>query len=226
VDLPAESEVLTQPTRARLFSRLQELKRPAATGELAASLGMHVNGVRGHLKRMAEAGLVERRRTAYGRGRPRDEWAIASAAAPGGEPPSAYLDLARWLARATPAGPGRLRAVEKAGREIGRELAPKDVDGSAESFEQVFVALGFQPEMATDGEEGRTCCRLCNCPYRDSVRENPEVVCALHRGLTAGVLDVLAPGARLVTFEPHDPDLAGCLVEVAGAGWPDPVTAG
>jgi predicted ArsR family transcriptional regulator len=226
VDLPAESEVLAQPTRSRLFSRLQELKRPVATGELAESLGMHVNGVRGHLKRLAEAGLVERRRAARGRGRPRDEWAIARAAAPGGEAPSAYADLARWLARAMPAGPGRLRAVERAGREIGRELTPKGVDGTAESFEQVFVALGFQPEMAADSGEGRACCRLCNCPYRDSVRENPEVVCTLHRGLTAGVLDVLAPGARLVTFEPHDPDLAGCLVEVADAGWSDPVGAG
>ena len=219
---PDDSDVLTQPTRSRLYAALRELGRPAATEELARSLGMHVNGVRRHLERMMEAGLVERRRAPRGRGRPRDEWAIAKAVAPGGAPARAYADLARWLARATPSNPARLREVETAGREIGRELAPEDEADSAASFERVFAALGFEPEISFDDGEGLTRCRLCNCPYRDSVRESPEVVCTLHRGITAGVLDVVAPDARLVTFEPHDPDLAGCLVEVAAGGWPDP----
>ena len=81
-----------------------------------------------------------------------------------------------------------------------------------------MVALGFQPELEIDGDK-TTRCRLCNCPYRDSVKENQEVVCTLHRGITAGLLDELAPEARLETFEPHDPDRAGCLIEVVGAGW-------
>jgi len=56
---------------------------------------------------------------------------------------------------------------------------------------------------------------LCNCPYRDAVRENPELICALHRGLTRGLLDVLEPEAELAGFVPHDPDEAGCLIELA-----------
>ena len=218
VDERGDSDALAQPTRSRLFSLLGELKRPASTEELAERVGMHVNGVRRHLERLSEAGLLERRRASRGRGRPRDEWVIARSAAPGGERPRAYADLARWLARAIPTGPTRLRQVEEAGREIGRELAPGDGDGSVESFEEVFTALGFQPVVEVDAT-GPTRCRLCNCPYRDSALENPEVVCTLHRGITVGVLDVLAPGSRLSVFEPRDPDLAGCLVEVAGAEW-------
>ena len=139
---------------------------------------------------------------------------------PGGEPPRAYGDLARWLVRVMPAGPARLREIEKSGRQIGRELTPTEVSGSARSFEGIFAALGFQPEVSVEGDTAQ--CRLCNCPYRDSVRENPDVVCTLHRGITQGVLDVLAPEARMAAFEPHDPDVAGCLVEVAGAEWTDP----
>ena len=82
----------------------------------------------------------------------------------------------------------------------------------------MFTALGFQPVVEVRAD-GLTRCRLCNCPYRDSALENPEVVCTLHRGITAGVLDVLAPRSRLAAFEPNDPDLAGCLVEVDGAKW-------
>lgn len=212
--------MLAQPTRARLFELLQELKREASTEELAQRLGRHVNGVRRQLERLGQAGLVERTKSRQGRGRPRDHWSIAPEANPGGERPRAYADLARWLASAIPAGPGRLRQIERTGREIGRALAPADAEGSAGAFQQVLTALGFQPKLEIDAE-GAVCCRLRNCPYREAVRDNPEVVCTLHKGITAGLLDELAPEARLATFEPHDPERAGCLIEVVGADWSD-----
>lgn len=218
VDPPEISDVLSQPTRARLFSLVGELKRPVPTEELAERVGLHVNGVRRHLERLAKAGLVERRKSSRGRGRPRDEWTVAASASPGGERPRAYADLARWLARAIPADPGRLREIERTGREIGREVAPAAIDGTAQDFVGVLAALGFQPDLSID-RDGVTRCRLCNCPYRDSVTENPEVICTLHRGMTAGILDEIAPEARLEAFQPHDPGRAGCLVEVVGAGW-------
>ena len=63
---------------------------------------------------------------------------------------------------------------------------------------------------------GRMSCRLRNCPYRDSVRQNQHVVCTLHRGLTRGLLDRLAPTATLARFVPHDPDHAGCEIDIEG----------
>jgi predicted ArsR family transcriptional regulator len=216
MDLPDQAGLLAQPTRARLFSTLQGLRRAATTEELAGELDQHVNGVRRQLERMHEAGLLERRRAAHGRGRPRDEWSIAAAASPTGERPEAYADLARWLARSISPGPARLREVEASGREIGRELAPEAAGEPAESFAQIFTALGFRPAVTVEGE-GHLSCTLCNCPYRDSVRENPDLICTLHKGITLGVLDELDPSGRLVRFEPKDPDCAGCLVEVVDA---------
>jgi predicted ArsR family transcriptional regulator len=226
MDLPnGAGDLLAQPTRARLFTALQELMRPASTEELAERVELHVNGVRRQLERLEQAGLLERRRIPHGRGRPRDEWSLAPGASPGGERPRAYADLARWLARAIAPGPGRLRQVERTGREIGRELTPSAGGDAVEAFDRALTALGFRPASEIDAD-GRLCCRLGNCPYRDAARESAEVVCTLHRGITAGLLDELAPRARLVRFEPHDPDRAGCLIEVIGdewgAGQPDP----
>lgn len=218
MDLPGSSgDVLAQPTRSRIFAWLVEHRAAAGTGEVARELGLHPNGVRRHLERLAEAGLVERRRSRGERGRPGDRWLVAAGAEPGGRPPSGYAELAVWLARAIPAGPGRLREVERAGRQIGGELAPADGGEPVESFRETIAALGFQPALELDGDGGFEC-RLENCPYRDSVRENAEVVCGLHRGLTEGLLSALAPGAELVRFEPHDPDRAGCLIAVAAVG--------
>lgn len=216
MDLPsgAGHDVLAQPTRARLFSLLDELKRPAGTEELAGQLGLHPNGVRVHLERLREAKLVGRTRSPRPRGRPRDEWSIAPDARPGGDPPNAYGDLARWLARAIPARQSRLRDVESAGREIGRELAPKAGPPADVAMRSALSALGFQPEFKT--KQGTLACTLGNCPYRDAVRENQEVVCTLHRGLTRGLLDVIDPRAKLKSFVPRDPDAAGCLIEFSG----------
>lgn len=217
MDLPTRpDDALAQPTRARLFSVLSELRRPAGTEELAERLELHPNGVRTHLERLREAGLVARERTRQARGRPRDMWLIAPGARPGGDAPSAYADLGRWLARAISPGRTSLRAVEAAGREIGRELAPPDGSCSAEEkVHAAIVSLGFQPRREVD-EEGGLTYRLCNCPYRDAVRESQEVVCTLHRGLTRGLLDTVTPKTKLTGFVPRDPYAAGCLIELRG----------
>ena len=80
---------------------------------------------------------------------------------------------------------------------------------------RTLTALGFAPQRERP-RHGRVVFRLGNCPYRDAVRENQPVVCALHRGLTRGLLDQLDPAARLTDFVPKDPDRAGCLIEVEG----------
>src|SRR5215207_3090395 len=114
VDVPTgpPNDVLAQPTRARLFALLADLKRPAATEELAGRLGLHPNGVRLHLERLRAAELITRDRVRRAVGRPRDEWSIAPDARPGGHPPRGYADLARWLAQSISPTRTRLRDIE------------------------------------------------------------------------------------------------------------------
>jgi predicted ArsR family transcriptional regulator len=214
VDTPTPpDDALAQPTRARLFGLLADLRRPAGTDELAERLKLHPNGVRAHLERLREDGLLVRDRPRHGRGRPRDMWSIAPGARPGGERPSAYGDLGRWLAQALPATNAGLRRVETTGREIGRELAAAEAPVPREArMHATLAALGFQPVRERAGDT--LTYRLCNCPYRDAVRANQPVVCTLHRGITRGLLDAIAPETELADFVPRDPDTAGCLIEL------------
>ncbi len=175
-----------------------------------------------HLERLAQQGLVERARVRQARGRPPDAWTIAREAQPGGRAPHAYQDLGRWLARALRNRRGGLRGVEESGREIGRELAPKDPHRDPDALETTLTSLGFQPTIEHRDADRVTIC-LGNCPYRDAVRENQPAICALHRGITRGLLDVLESSARLTGFVPHDPDRAGCQIELRGFGEPTAV---
>ncbi len=217
MDVPTRpDDVLAQPTRARLFKALDDLRRPASTEEMAVRLNLHRNGVRLHLERLREAGLVVRERPRQGRGRPRDMWSIAAGARPGGEPPSAYTDLGRSLTSVIASSKAGLRAVETTGREIGRSMASDAGPGSAErTMYAALVSMGFQPQREID-VGGTLTYRLDNCPYRDVARGNQQVVCTLHRGMTRGLLDGIAPATELAGFVPRDPYAAGCLIELRG----------
>jgi predicted ArsR family transcriptional regulator len=218
IDLPAFAEpgdVLSQPTRARLFALLAELQRTAATAELALELGLHPNGVRMHLERLEQEGLVERVRVRTQRGRPPDAWRVAPDARPAGAKPHAYEDLSRWLARTAERHPGGLHRIEDTGRRIGRELAPSIGESATQTLETTLIALGFQPSVVAHEADRVTFC-LGNCPYSAAARENQPAVCALHKGITRGLLDMIDHRANVVRFVPHDPDEAGCVIEIRG----------
>lgn len=259
-------DALAQPTRARVFALLGELNRPASTEELAAELGMHPNGVRLHLERLREEGLLQRRRERRPRGRPRDSWAISPNAQPGGDPPTGYATLSRWLVKALVTSGAMTEDMEETGRLIGRGMAsdhagPRD----DQMLFDTLTTLGFQPERAattgdheaattaghdaattagheaattagdeaatTAGDEAATTAGdeaayaggapqehvtyvLRNCPYRQAVHERQPLVCALHRGLTSGLVDAMEAGSELAGFEAKDPDLAGCMIRL------------
>lgn len=218
MDAPVRpGDALTQPTRARVFALLNEAGRPVTTDALAEKLGLHPNGVRVHLERMLDAGLVERRRERMARGRPRDTWMIAPNAQPGGEPPTGYAALARWLVRSLVASGAEVGELEATGRSVGRGLAADSAgeDAGEQLLFDTMTSLGFRPERERVGRD-RLTYRLRNCPYREAVRERQALVCGLHRGLTTGLLESIDSTSTMAGFEARDPEQAGCLVSIQG----------
>jgi predicted ArsR family transcriptional regulator len=212
----AAEDVLSQPTRARLFGLLSSLRRGASTDELAKELGLHPNGVRQHLETMSQAGLVVRDQEKVGRGRPRDIWAIDPNAKPGGAAPTGYSELSRWLIKAIDGGPVDPGRIEERGREIGAGLA--DSGGSIDPetrFFEALSAMGFQPSRNPGAENEMTYC-LENCPYRDAALERQSVICALHKGITSGILSSIDPETKMTRFVIKDPVTAGCEIGVKG----------
>jgi predicted ArsR family transcriptional regulator len=210
----SDDDVLAEPIRARLLAALADLRRPASTDELAARVARHPNSARVQLQRLADAGLIERRRQAGPRGRPRHLWAIRADARPGGAAPEAHADLGRWLARAVRGG-STLENVEAAGRQIGREIAPDAAGGGVrQAMQDALTALGFAPRSEPT-ERGGLRYVLGNCPYREAVAENQPVVCTLHRGMTQGLLEGFASSRRLTAFVAKDPYTAGCLIDLS-----------
>lgn len=208
---------LAQPTRARLFELLADLKRPATTDELAGLLEKHPNGIRNHLEIMARAGLLNRELERQGRGRPRDIWAINPEAAPGGVPPTAYSELSGWLGKAVERGVADPDQIEELGRSIGLGLADEKAEGVDPEmrFRNALAAMGFQPKRSQGPGQGVTYC-LRNCPYKETARVQQPLICGLHRGITIGLIESIEPGSEMTRFIIRDPDRAGCEISIRG----------
>jgi predicted ArsR family transcriptional regulator len=211
----ASEDPLAQPARARAFAFLADLRRPATIEEISAHLSLHPTGVRTHLARLEDAGLLERRVIRQSRGRPHYEWTVAPGAMPRGRRPDAHAQLATWLAGAFAAGATTREQLDQHGYEVGRALAPMTShEPPADALGDALAAMGFQPERHDTRD--LTTYILGNCPYRDAVHAGGRHICALHAGITRGLLQRLAPQARLTDFVAKDPDRGGCLVEVRG----------
>lgn len=211
------ADPLAPPARAGAFAYLAEVRRAVGISELAEHLGLHPTGVRVHLAALERAGIVERRRVRGGRGRPRDTWVVAAGADV--EPPALHRDLAAWLAGALGDGATTPEELERHGARLGRELAPDVPAGTppVTAVGDALAAMGFRPACRT--RPGGAQFALRTCPYRDAVRAGGRGVCALHAGITRGLLEGLSPDAELVAFVAGEPDSGECRVDILA---PDP----
>lgn len=190
-----------QPPKAKEIVATLEQSGGMNIADLAADLEVHANTVRAHVDDLLAAGLIKRRpRRSGGRGRP--QW-IYSAVGKG----TNHEDLMRMLSAYV-----RDRAEDPVAeaRHIGHtyfEPLSEDGEGLEESRDprasvrEKFVEQGFSPEASAEGVH------LLTCPVLDAARENPEVVCSMHLGMTQ----------RLWTALGGDGEVG--LSPFAGPGW-------
>lgn len=192
------------PSRTALLETLQAQPEPTSLPALVAATGLHANTVREHLDGLVRSGLASRHSAPpSGRGRP--GWLYEATPHSEDDPRPEYAGLAAALAAvivrtsATPAEEarragvdwGRRLAHDAGAREAGEETARRAVAG-------IFDDMGFAPESDDDLAE----LRLTRCPLLEAAHQHPEVVCAVHLGITEGVLETFGAPADGVELRP------------------------
>lgn len=206
-----QARALGDPTRYDIFRFVAESRTPVRVSALAEYLGFNHNAVRQHLAKLTEAGLLtEERSSPTTTGRPPLVYRVAPTAMGSWGAPGPYELLALLLldvARGT-------RSPEEAGAEAGRALAtacPPGVD-PLDALETEMARRGFEPRRETSGP--MTEIVLERCPFMAAANADPETVCAVHRGLAAGILEGMDADQRVENLVVHDPVRAGCRLQI------------
>lgn len=211
---------LADPTRRHLLRLLDDADDVVSLESLSSRVGLHVNTVRGHLDVLQAAALVTRttmRRGTPGRPRVGFQAVARQTRSPASE---GYRFLAEILAGSiqdTSTSPAH--TAREAGRRWGQQLVRRQPNEAtvapAEAVEQVvttFAELGFGPEPVTS--DGTTDIRLKDCPFRDLAKSKGEVVCSVHEGLLAGMLEEMGGLMGVDALEPFvEPSL--CVARVS-----------
>lgn len=220
----------TTPARHRLGASRQRVlevvsehtgKTPITLAEIVAQVGGHPNTSRQHLDALLELGLLSAEslpRSGPGR-RPLGYTLTAAGRAHGNPDQDHELEglveaFASYLVR-QPDGRATARAV---GELWGEQQASQvsDHDEPVEGLVELLDMLGFAPTTALDDQGPAVL--LTQCPLVDAARENPGVVCEMHRGMVDGVMRTLGARTGLELLPFSEPN--GCGLHRRGRGAP------
>jgi predicted ArsR family transcriptional regulator len=201
-------------TRDRVLAEVRAGPDAVAVDELAERLALHRNTIRFHTAALEADGLIEQdRRPTGGKGRPRAVYRPTPRGARSGR--RNYELLSGILLAHLSASGEPVAGARAAGRAWGGRLAA--AAPSPDTAERVVVdaldELGFEPRAERAGPPGEV--RLHNCPFRELVDRERELVCTVHAGLLEGLVGGPRAGA-VVDLEPFETPTT-CLVRV-GAG--------
>ena len=202
---------LGDATRRAIYLALRESGEPTSVAEVAEAFEVHPNVARYHLDHLVKAGYLRVERASVGSsgGRPAHLYVATDLEIHIDLPPESFELLARMLTRVLQ----RVASVDPAelafevGRAQGGEFAAAlDLSQGADLAAKVRVAaetmqgLGFRTDFGSDSSECSY--QTTHCPFGKVALENPRIVCALDRGLVAGLMRAMDETAD-VTVAPH-----------------------
>ncbi|WP_458248605.1 helix-turn-helix transcriptional regulator [Streptomyces sp. MAI_2237] len=190
---------------------------PVTASALAQVCALHVNTVREHLDALVDDGLAVRERSSpSGRGRPAFRY---RARPPQESPAREYAGLAAVLAAQiarSSADPRRdaLAAGEDWGRVLTAGQTPsKDPMEARTRLLSLLDEIGFAPEADADAHQ----VRLRRCPFVETAREHPGVICGVHEGLARAGLAALGGAPQEVELLPFaEPDACRLHLGLSG----------
>lgn len=215
VEVSAGAALLGSPVRRSIVDALsrQGSMTAAKVGEI---IDLHVTTARFHLDQLVAGGLLESSfEKQAGAGRPKKVYTVAegSLAASSNRETEGLNILAGLLAESFSAAEhGHPVTPAEAGRHWAQEHIPPTHAPRADTagrwlskvgeMVDVLGEWGYTPEVATTNA-GRTArINLAHCPFIDLARQNPAVVCGIHRGLITGAMAQLGEDGAEVSLEP------------------------
>lgn len=202
---------LGDPTRRAIYLASRESEQAISVAEVADAFDLHPNVARYHLDHLVKAGYLQVKTASPGSsgGRPAHLYKATDLEIHIDLPPENFELLASLLTRVLQ----RVASVDTAelafevGLVQGEEFAAAldvshdaDLAAKTQLAAEVMQGLGFGIGMSFDSPDCGY--QTTHCPFGKVALENPRIVCALDRGLVAGLMRAMDETVD-VTVVPH-----------------------
>jgi predicted ArsR family transcriptional regulator len=106
------------------------------------------------------------------------------------------------------------RSPFEAGADAGRTLGETRAAGAdpVDTLEAEMARRGFEPRREARGPVTELV--LQRCPFLAAASAHPDVVCQIHRGLAAGILEGMHAHVQVSELVVHPPAEAGCRLRL------------
>jgi len=195
--------------RTHIIKLLRDAKEPLTVEQVAKKVGLPPNAARFHLEALVDAGLATREAQSRSTpGRPKVAY-MGTLPNQTHEREQGFRLLAEFMSTAIAknnenAGEWMYQVGVEWGKYISCHPETDEVDEAEvmASLVERLDALWFAPEIA-----GKDSNRLVlhNCPFTDSARRYPQVVCQLHAGMINGSLEEMGSESRLTKLKVQMP---------------------
>jgi predicted ArsR family transcriptional regulator len=213
--LASLGDAFGDPTRRALYGLVVEADEPLSAGEAATMVGVHRTVARAHLQRLTELGLLQVRvRRGPKGGRPAKVYVVAPEPLVAALPPRRYERLAALLVGALRQSAGgdaqAVAAATAVGWQFGREEVKRLSTAGTAVCDESGGVLRLTPPAAqrwlddngfraTVRDQGPVDICLRNCAFRELATADPQVVCALDRGILRGLFAARETDVALVS---------------------------
>ena len=211
--LQEQARALGNPTRHLIYRHILESPEPVGVAALTELVGLNHNAVRQHLACLVAADLLVEETESGGRpGRPPLRYRPVPDLAAQWGGPDAYERLAGWLLEIIRTGEDPRRVGRSAGA-AGPTGAGGPAGDAVDVLEREIARQGFAPSRRVC-EDATVELVLERCAFSSAATQDPQTVCALHRGLAEGILEALGGGVTVVDLEVRAPRRAGCVLRL------------
>lgn len=211
VAVQRQAKALGDPTRFAIFSWISEQVEPVTIIALKDQFGLNHTTIRQHVLQLCDAGLVlESQAPPTGPGRPKRLYEVAPGARGVWTQDGPYERVALLLLEVLRTGksPREVGVAHGARRQGARTSSGDPIDAMAAEVQRE----GFAPVVDRQGQNAEL--TLTVCPFANVASGDPDIVCALHRGLAEG-LAASVGGVEVSELVARLPSRAGCKLRLA-----------
>lgn len=207
------TNVLSDPTRFNIYQHIIQHHKPVTVLEVAEKFEIHPNVARLHLSKLEEIKLIISHFQKTGKGgRPSRLYQLSENVVELNFPHRDYKLLATIAIESFMSlGEHGKEALYSTGKKYGTEVVNQNkqhlnkenltIDEKIQILEDSSRMLGMYPEFEYNAEENNIRFKVNNCPFKEVVGQNKELVCDLHHAFLKGMFEALFTEVELIETE-------------------------